>query len=101
MIHKLSANELRLTCDPKIMSNKSGSKNASNGKIIGQERAGKFHIWSVGTIEEGIEVLIGVPTGRKPDSSFAPEGVFAKVDGRLVKMAGELAKFIVGRPSGK
>ncbi len=81
------------------------ASNASNlmlkQEIVEAVKEGKFHIWSVGSIEEGIEVLTGVPAGRKDDGSFAPDGVFARVDARLAKMAVELAKFNVGRAAGK
>jgi predicted ATP-dependent protease len=60
-------------------------------------QADKFHIWSVGSIEEGIEVLTGVPAGRQEDGSFAAEGLFARVDQRLARMAEELAKFGDGK----
>ncbi len=69
-------------------------------EIVDAVQAGQFHIWSVATIEEGIEVLTGVPAGRKEDGSFSPDGIFTRVDQRLAKMAGELAKFNVGRSSG-
>jgi predicted ATP-dependent protease len=62
-------------------------------EIVDAVQAEKFHIWSVGSIEEGIEVLTGVSAGKKEDGSFAPEGVFARVDQRLMRMAEELAKF--------
>ena len=48
-------------------------------------RDGKFHIYGVATIEEGIEVLTGVPAGhdRAADGRF-PEGtVFRMVEDRL------------------
>jgi predicted ATP-dependent protease len=62
-------------------------------EIVDAVQADKFRIWSVGTIEEGIEVLTGISAGKKEDGSFAPEGVFTRVDQRLAKMAEELAKF--------
>jgi len=62
-------------------------------EIVNAVQDGKFHLWSVGSIEEGIEVLTGLPSGRKEDGSFAPDGVFARVDQRLAQMADELTKF--------
>ena len=47
-------------------------------------RAGKFHIYPVGRVEEGIELLTGVPAGEKQDDgSFPEETVFARVAARL------------------
>jgi lon-related putative ATP-dependent protease len=62
-------------------------------EIVDAVQADKFHIWSVASIEEGIEVLTGIPAGKKQDGSFASEGLFARVDQRLAQMAEELAKF--------
>lgn len=42
--------------------------------VVEAIKSKKFHIWAVKTIDEGIEILTGVPTGdRRPDGSF-PEG---------------------------
>jgi len=62
-------------------------------EIVDAVQADKFHIWSVASIEEGIQVLTGIPAGKQQNGSFVPEGVFAKVDERLAQMAEELAKF--------
>src|SRR5580693_2523548 len=56
--------------------------------------AGKFHIWPVAKIEEGIEVLTGMSAGvRNGDGAFAGGTVFAKVDERLGKMARVMKEF--------
>jgi len=62
-------------------------------EVVDAVQAGQFHIWSVASIEEGIEVLTGVEAGKNEAGSFAPESVFARVDQRLAQMAEELAKF--------
>jgi predicted ATP-dependent protease len=50
--------------------------------------AGKFHIWPVAKVEEGIEVLTGMTAGScNGDGSFQSGTVFAKVNDRLSKMA--------------
>jgi predicted ATP-dependent protease len=50
--------------------------------------AGKFHIWPVNTIEQGIEILTGAAAGkRNGDGTFEIETVYAIVDERLRKMA--------------
>ncbi len=79
-------------CKYKGLTGKQGvlipSKNMRNlmldQEVVDAVRDGKFHIWPVTTIEDGIEVLTGVEAGRmKPDGSY-PEGtVFRKVDDRL------------------
>jgi predicted ATP-dependent protease len=50
--------------------------------------AGKFHIWPVAKVEEGIEVLTGMTAvSCNGDGSFQSGTVFAKVNDRLSKMA--------------
>lgn len=45
---------------------------------------GKFHVWAVSTIEEGIEVLTGLPAGVANGDGHFPEGtVFRMVQDRL------------------
>jgi predicted ATP-dependent protease len=45
---------------------------------------GKFHVWAVNTIEEGIEILTGVPAGVRGEDGSYPEGsVFRRVEDRL------------------
>src|SRR6202790_3639894 len=49
--------------------------------------AGKFHIWPVSKIEEGIEVLTGMTAGHcNGDGTFQTGTVFAQVNDRLTKI---------------
>jgi lon-related putative ATP-dependent protease len=62
--------------------------------VVEAIKAGKFHIWPVRSIDEGIEVLTGTKAGtRQPDGKFEPDTVNARVDERLRKMAEALQKF--------
>lgn len=55
---------------------------------------GKFHIWAVHTVEQGIEILTGVPAGaRQPDGGYPANSVFARVDDRLRQMALQIEQF--------
>ena len=55
---------------------------------------GKFNIWSVDTIDEGIELLTGVNAGTlQTDGSFEPDSVNAKVSQRLEKLAETIESF--------
>ena len=42
--------------------------------VVEAIREGKFHIYAVKTIEEGLEVLTGYPAGEHLDDSTYPEG---------------------------
>ncbi|MFH1374489.1 MAG: ATP-binding protein [bacterium] len=55
---------------------------------------GTFHIYPIKTIDEGIEVLTGVPAGRRTSrGNFTKGSVMAAVDERLKEMALTLQRF--------
>jgi ATP-dependent Lon protease len=56
--------------------------------------AGKFHVWPVAKIEQGIEILTQTSAGVKNgDGKFEPGTVFALIDERLRHMAKTLKEF--------
>ena len=56
--------------------------------------AGKFHIWPVAKVEQGIEILTGSTAGqRNGDGKFDAGTVFALMDERLRDMAKTLKEF--------
>ncbi|MFZ5826474.1 MAG: Lon protease family protein [Bacillota bacterium] len=60
-------------------------------EVVDAVRAGQFHIWAVGTIEEGIEILTGIPAGeRQPDGRYTPDSIFDRVDRRIEQLARSL-----------
>jgi lon-related putative ATP-dependent protease len=63
-------------------------------EIVDAVRDGKFHIFTVSTIAQGIEVLTGLKGGEKrPDGSFEEGTVYFKVDKRLKEMAEVLKQY--------
>ncbi|MDI6719043.1 MAG: ATP-binding protein [Methanomicrobiales archaeon] len=63
-------------------------------EIVEAARAGKFRIYPVKTIDEGIEVLTGVPAGERQADGSYPEGtVNYRVDRRLKEMAETLKEY--------
>ncbi|HEX6385501.1 MAG TPA: ATP-binding protein [Anaerolineae bacterium] len=55
---------------------------------------GKFHVWPINHIDEGIELLTGIPAGRCDEHGNYPEGtVHHMVQQRLFELARELNKF--------
>jgi lon-related putative ATP-dependent protease len=63
-------------------------------EVIDAVKAGRFHIYPVKTIEEGIEILTGVPAGKQlEDGSFEKDSVYDRVDGRLREMAETARRF--------
>jgi predicted ATP-dependent protease len=62
--------------------------------ILDAVAAGKFHIWPVAKIEQGIEILTGHAAGRKKsDGKFEEGTVFALMDERMREMARTLKEF--------
>jgi lon-related putative ATP-dependent protease len=58
---------------------------------------GKFHIWAIQTIDEGIELLTGVPAGQRDETGKFPEGtIHARVEARLKALAEGIEKFAKG-----
>ena len=43
-------------------------------EIIEDVKNGKFHIYAISTIDEGIEILTGVPAGKKDSNGHFPAG---------------------------
>ena len=69
-------------------------------EVIEAVEAGRFHIYGVSTIDEGIEVLTGVPAGALREDGMYPEGtVHYLVEQRLKDMAQKAREF--GRISGR
>jgi predicted ATP-dependent protease len=56
--------------------------------------AGKFHIYSVATIDQGIEILTGMPAGERGlDGNFPDGTVNRKVEDRLIALAEARRRF--------
>jgi lon-related putative ATP-dependent protease len=63
-------------------------------EIVNAVKAGQFHIYSVKTIDEGIEVLTGTKAGeRRKDGAFEDGTVNYRVDKQLKSMAEKLKEF--------
>jgi predicted ATP-dependent protease len=54
----------------------------------------KFHIWPIARVEQGVELLTGIPAGTRNGSGAFEDGtVFARVDERLRDMARVMKDF--------
>lgn len=63
-------------------------------EVIEAVREGKFHIYPVKTIEEGIEILTDVPAGKRDEKGCYPEGtVFYKAQKKIEKYARIVEEF--------
>jgi len=62
--------------------------------VIDAVAKGRFHIYPVGTVEQGIEILTGVRAGQRDASGKFQDGtLFSKVDARLRSMADALHSY--------
>jgi predicted ATP-dependent protease len=66
-------------------------------EVVAAVKVGNFHIWSVETIDQGIEILTGVPAGERGADGSYPEGTINhKVDRRLREILENMKKFSAG-----
>jgi len=81
-----------LTGDQGVLIPKSNLKNlVLNDEVIDAVKNGRFHIYPVATVEEGIEILTGKKAGKRQKNGQFPRGtVFRAVEDRLKKMADQL-----------
>jgi lon-related putative ATP-dependent protease len=53
-------------------------------EVVEAVREGKFHIWAISHVNEGLEILSGLPAGQRGADGKFPEGSFnARVEARL------------------
>ena len=57
-------------------------------EVVEAVKEGKFHIYPVKTINEGIEVLTGIPAGEIDENGEYPEGT---INNMVKKKLGEMA----------
>jgi lon-related putative ATP-dependent protease len=63
-------------------------------EVVRAVEAGNFHIFPISRIEEGIELLSGVPAGtRAEDGGYPADSVFGRCAARLREMAEQLRRY--------
>ncbi|MFW6174847.1 MAG: Lon protease family protein, partial [Chloroflexota bacterium] len=75
------------------------SKNVENlvlrPDVVESVERGEFHVYAVSNVDEGIEVLTGVPAGEKDSEGVYPEGTINRmVEDRLAEMARGMHGFL-------
>ena len=62
--------------------------------VAGAIEAGSFHLWSVGAVEDALEILTGVPAGvAQADGTYPPETVY----GRAMRQLEEFDRVLADR----
>jgi len=51
--------------------------------VVEAVEKGRFHLWSIKTVEEGLALLTGKTVGKRARGKFTPGSIYAKVDERL------------------
>ncbi len=84
------------TCKEKGLTGKQGviipKQNTSNlmleEEVVNAVKEGRFHIWEISHISEGIEILTGINAGniRDQNGKFPEDSIFAKVEARFNQM---------------
>lgn len=65
-----------------------------NQEVVEAVASGRFHVWAVSHVDQGIELLTGVPAGERQEDGSWPQGtVNFRVDERLKEMAEGIVKF--------
>ncbi|MCZ6793551.1 MAG: AAA family ATPase [Planctomycetota bacterium] len=62
--------------------------------VVNAVKRSEFHIYAIDKVTEGIEVLTGIPAGRRRrNATYPPDSVFARVDQRLEELASDLRRY--------
>jgi ATP-dependent Lon protease len=71
-------------------------------EVVKSVKAGKFHVYPIKTIDEGIEILTGVSAGQKQDDGKYPKNtVNYLVDLQLQELAIGMKEFYAGEDKNK
>ena len=63
-------------------------------EVVAAVQEGRFHIWSVKTVDEGIDLLTGIKAGeRREDGTFEQGTISASIDQRLNELAEAASEF--------
>ncbi len=63
-------------------------------EVVNAIKDGKFHIWPVARIDEGIEILTGVPAGEKDENGNYPaDSVHGRASAKIAQWAEKLKEF--------
>ncbi|MFP4285268.1 MAG: Lon protease family protein, partial [Desulfovermiculus sp.] len=62
---------------------------------------GKFHVYAVQTIDQGMEILTGVPAGKADENGvYPPDSVNGKVQKRMQELSEKREQFAAGKEKG-
>jgi predicted ATP-dependent protease len=84
-----------LTAEQGVLMPRSNLRNLMlRGDVVEAVKEGKFHIHAVGTIDEGIEVLTGMPAGeRNGDGHYPANSINGRVEKKLERFTEQQKQF--------
>lgn len=87
--------QVGLTGEQGVVIPKSNEQNLMlKQEIVNAVKEKKFHVWSVSTIDEGIQILLGHPAGNQlKNKSFTKNSVHYLVDKRIDELNKNIKKF--------
>jgi predicted ATP-dependent protease len=66
-------------------------------EVVKAVQEGSFHVWAVATIDEGVELLTGVPAGvADEEGAYPPDTVHGRAQARLAEYAERLRELAEG-----
>jgi hypothetical protein len=68
-------------------------------EVIEAVREGRFHVWPVDNVDQGIELLTGVPAGEQREDGTYPEGTVHYLVDTRVRALAESAKEFAAPPA--
>jgi len=69
--------------------------------LVEAVREGRFHVWAVATVDEGMEILSGLSMGERDAEGRFPEGTVNRlVDDRLAELAERAKELLPGNGEG-
>jgi lon-related putative ATP-dependent protease len=70
-------------------------------EVVEAVRAGKFSIWAVADVDQGIEILTGIPAGESKGGGDYPEGTIHRLVAQKLRNYADLQLAFGGAPNGK
>jgi len=70
-----------------------------SSEVVDAARRGRFHIYPIRTIDQGLEILTGLRAGRRRGFRFEADTVHRRVDDALYELAEAIKEFVDGADS--
>ncbi len=70
-----------------------------SAEVVDAARRGRFHVYPIRTIDQGLEILTGMRAGRRRGFRFEAQTVHRRVDDALFELAEAIKEFVDGADS--